>query len=146
LNFPRNARVLDIGCGNGGRRELLAQKARDGRVVGIDIATNGSDCARQFLVIRKRRVSHSEPEQLPFAMVSLRSVLDGVALLLPRHNGGTTRNQTDAGAGWFFVAVLIFNQENVPSHSMGRTVESACATSEYRGKYRAVWPSAGFVM
>ena len=38
MNIPSGASVLDLGCGNGWATRLLAEKARDGRVVGIDIA------------------------------------------------------------------------------------------------------------
>src|SRR3712207_6353653 len=44
---PVEARVLDIGCGNGWATRLLAERARGGRVVGIDISDEMVALARQ---------------------------------------------------------------------------------------------------
>src|SRR5215204_1991964 len=38
MTLPSNARVLDVGCGSGWATRLMAEKAHEGKVVGIDIA------------------------------------------------------------------------------------------------------------
>ncbi len=47
MNVPRDARVLDIGCGSGWATRLLAQYAANGRVTGIDISDEMVRVARE---------------------------------------------------------------------------------------------------
>jgi len=68
MNIPTNGRVLDIGCGNGWATRLMAQKASEGRVVGIDISDEMVELAREssaaFPNVEFREAS---AEKLPFA-------------------------------------------------------------------------------
>lgn len=47
MEIPDDGRVLDVGCGNGWATRLMAELARDGRVVGIDISDEMVDLARE---------------------------------------------------------------------------------------------------
>ena len=38
MNISSHARVLDLGCGSGWAARLMAEKATNGRVIGIDIS------------------------------------------------------------------------------------------------------------
>jgi ubiquinone/menaquinone biosynthesis C-methylase UbiE len=38
MQIPTQAIVLDIGCGSGWAARLMVQRAREGRVVGIDVS------------------------------------------------------------------------------------------------------------
>src|SRR6186997_2214706 len=47
MGISSSAQVLDVGCGSGWATRLMAEKARDGRVVGIDISDEMITVARQ---------------------------------------------------------------------------------------------------
>ena len=47
MGIPSDARVLDVGCGSGWATRLMAEKAREGRVVGIDISDEMIRVARE---------------------------------------------------------------------------------------------------
>ncbi len=67
MNVPRNARVLDIGCGSGWASRLLAMEASEGTVIGIDISNEmirvSEESSREFANLSFRVAS---AEQLPF--------------------------------------------------------------------------------
>src|SRR5260370_35907705 len=50
MKLPPTARGLDIGCGSGWATRLMAEKATSGAVVGIDIADELVQLARQSSV------------------------------------------------------------------------------------------------
>src|SRR5688572_3991488 len=47
MEITSSARVLDVGCGSGWATRLMAEKASSGRVVGIDIADEMVQVARE---------------------------------------------------------------------------------------------------
>ena len=47
MALTADARALDVGCGSGWATRLMAEKATDGRVVGIDIADEMIKLARE---------------------------------------------------------------------------------------------------
>ncbi len=77
MGIPADARVLDVGCGSGWATRLMAEKARDGRVVGIDIADEMIKLAREELQARFRTSNFRWPAprnfRLPAASLATRS-------------------------------------------------------------------------
>src|SRR5918911_4311923 len=61
MRVPADACVLDVGCGNGWATRLLAEDARQGRVVGIDISDE---------MIRGARAASASIENVEFRVAS----------------------------------------------------------------------------
>src|SRR5213596_1889306 len=67
MAVPNDARVLDVGCGSGWATRLLAERAENGRVVGIDISDEMIDTAREASAgFRNVEFRVASAEQLPF--------------------------------------------------------------------------------
>jgi len=118
MHVATDARVLDVGCGSGWATRLLAEKAKRGRVVGIDISDEMVLVARQssqrFLNVEFQVAS---AESLPFAnaqfthafsMESLYYYSDVLVALKEIHRALAT--------GGLFVSVVDLYQENASSH------------------------------
>ena len=68
MAIPTDASVLDVGCGSGWATRLMAKKARDGRVVGIDIADEMIRLARESSTSSANaEFQVATAERLPFA-------------------------------------------------------------------------------
>src|SRR6185503_875529 len=68
MNVPKDARVLDIGCGSGWATRLLAGYAAQGRVTGIDISDEMIQIAReQSKSFPNVDYEVASAESLPFA-------------------------------------------------------------------------------
>jgi SAM-dependent methyltransferase len=61
MRVPADACVLDVGCGNGWATRLLAEDARQGRVIGIDISDE---------MIRGARAASASIENVEFRVAS----------------------------------------------------------------------------
>ena len=67
MQIPTEATVLDVGCGSGWAARLMAQRARDGRVVGIDVSDEMVRLAREESVNHPNvEFQVASAEQLPF--------------------------------------------------------------------------------
>jgi len=146
MNVPRDARVLDIGCGNGWATRLLAQKACDGRVVGIDIADEmvriARDSSSSFANVEFRIAS---AEQLPFSDGEFTHAFSMESLYYYHDITAALREikRTLAPSG-FFVAVVDLYQENVPSHQWVEQLKVPVQLLSI-AQYRSLFESAGFV-
>ena len=118
MQIPPQAIVLDVGCGSGWAARLMAQRARDGRVAGIDISDEMVRLARDESVDYPNvEFQVASAEELPFddrefthafSMESLYYYTDIERAL------GEIRRVLNAGG--LFVAVVDLYQENEPSH------------------------------
>ena len=118
MRLPTDARVLDLGCGSGWATRLMAEKARDGRVVGIDISDEMIELARkssvdfpnvEFQVAGADRLSFPDRTFThAFSMESLYYYEDTAAALRE-----VARVMAPGG---LFVAVMDLYSENRPSH------------------------------
>lgn len=146
MELPPDARVLDVGCGSGWASRLLGEKARNGRVVGIDISdemvTLSADTSKGFPNVEFRVAS---AEGLPFAggefthafsMESLYYYADIPAAL-------KEINRVLAPNG-MFVTVVDLYQENEPSHQWVDDLKVPVQLLSI-ADYRSLFEDAGFV-
>jgi len=118
LHLPTDARVLDVGCGSGWATRLMAEQAKDGKVVGMDIsdemialaAETSSDFSNvEFKVATAEELPFRNAEFThAFSMESLYYYSNMIAALREIH-----RVLDDGG---LFVTVIDLYLENVPSH------------------------------
>ena len=146
MHVTDDARVLDIGCGSGWATRLLAQKAKRGQVVGIDISDEMVRIAREssdgFLNVEFQLAS---AESLPFAevqfthafsMESLYYYVDVLSALKEIHRVLV--------AGGLFVTVVDLYQENAPSHHWIETLQVPVHLLSI-AQYHSLFRQAGFV-
>ena len=68
MALTADARALDVGCGSGWATRLMAEKATDGRVVGIDIADEMIKLARESSTASSNvEFQVASAEKLPFS-------------------------------------------------------------------------------
>ena len=71
LLIAPNSIVLDVGCGGGGAIKLLAEKASEGKVYGIDHSIDIVGLARQvnkrFIESGRVEIDHGSVSQLPYS-------------------------------------------------------------------------------
>jgi len=117
MNLQPDSRVLDLGCGSGWASRLIADRAKSGRVVGLDISDEMIALARQTSTQYSNLTYEvGSAEHLPFAdgeftdafsMESIYYYEDMVGALGEVHRV--------LAAGGLFVAVIDLYQENEPS-------------------------------
>lgn len=145
MEIPSNARVLDVGCGSGWATRLMAEKASDGRVVGIDISDEMIRLAREtsasFSNIEFRVAS---AEKLPFenseftdafSMESLYYYADVLVAL--------KEIKRVLEPGGLFVTVIDLYEENKPSHQWIEQLKVPVHLLSIR-EYRSLFERAGF--
>ena len=146
MGISSSARVLDVGCGSGWATRLMAEKARDGRVVGIDIAdemiTVARETSAQFSNVEFRVAS---AEALPFAddeftaafsMESLYYYADVLQAL--------KEIKRVLGPGGLFVTVVDLYKENLPSHQWIEQLKVPVHLLSIP-EYRSLFEAAGFI-
>jgi len=143
---PVDARVLDVGCGSGWASRLLAEKARDGRVVGIDIADEMIKVARdesssfpnvEFQVASAEKLPFDDREfSHAFSMESLYYYTDMLQAL--------REIERVLGPGGRFVTVVDLYRENAPTEQW---VEQLNVPVQFlsTAEYAAAFTRAGFV-
>lgn len=140
------AKVLDVGCGSGWAARLMAQRARAGRVVGIDVSDEMVRLARDESVDYPNvGFQVASAEQLPFnddefthafSMESLYYYVD-----IERALEEIRRVLKPAG---LFVAVVDLYKENEPSHQWMDFLKVPVQLLS-AAEYRSLFESAGFV-
>jgi ubiquinone/menaquinone biosynthesis C-methylase UbiE len=146
MHVPDDARVLDVGCGSGWATRLLAEKAKRGQVVGIDISDEMVRIAREssdgLLNVEFQLASG---ESLPFAdaefthafsMESLYYYDDVLAALQEIHRVLATEG--------LFVTVVDLYQENAPSHHWVEKLQVPVHLLSI-AQYHSLFQQAGFV-
>jgi SAM-dependent methyltransferase len=137
--------VIDIGCGSGWATRLMAGKALEGRVVGIDVSDEMIRIARESSAVHSNvEFQVASAENLPFAdsefthafsMESLYYYADMPAAL------SEIRRVLQPGGR--FVSVVDLYEENKPSHQwIDQLKVPVQLLSESR--YRSQFESAGF--
>ena len=146
MQIPPGATVLDVGCGSGWAARLIAQHARDGRVVGIDVADE------MVRVAREESVNHpnaefqlASAEQLPFGDAEFTHAFSMESLYYYTDVDRALREiRRVLKPGGLFVAVVDLYEENTPSHQwieMLKVPVQLLSASEYGSRFE----HAGFV-
>jgi SAM-dependent methyltransferase len=146
MAIPPEALVLDVGCGSGWATRLMAEKARAGHVVGVDIADKMIAIARAASVAWSNvefQVASAEKLTFPnsefthaFSMESLYYYADIMVAL--------KEIKRVLKPGGLFVTVVDLFQENKPS---GQWIERLKVPVHYLSvnDYRSLFEGAGFV-
>jgi SAM-dependent methyltransferase len=146
MNIPRNARILDVGCGSGWASRLMAEKAVEGKVVGIDISDAmvrlSADTSTEFSNVEFKVAS---AEALPFADSEFSHAFSMESLYyytnMSTAVGEIYRVIGDGGA--FFNVVDLY-LENAPSHQWVSTLKVPVQLLS-EADYRELFEGAGFV-
>ena len=146
MNLPADARVLDVGCGSGWATRLMAETAKAGRVVGIDISDEMIRLAREssasfsnieFQIASAEKLPFDDGEfTLAFSMESLYYYADIPGALKEIHRVLTR-------GGRFFTVVDLY-EENRPSHQWVAQLKVPVQLLS-SAAYRDLFEKAGFV-
>lgn len=146
LAIPDDARVLDVGCGSGWATRLMAEKARNGRAVGIDIADEMVTLARdtssslsniEFKVATAERLPFGDGEfNRAFSMESLYYYADMW--------GALQEIRRVLEPGGLFACVVDLYYENAPSHQWVDQLKVPVQLLS-SAQYRELFEQAGFV-
>jgi len=146
MHLPSNARVLDVGCGSGWATRLMAEKAYEGNVMGIDIADEMVQLAvessssfenTEFRVATAEELPFSDDEFTHvFSMESLYYYSNMIAALRE-----IRRVLVDGGT---FVTVIDLYLENTPSHQWIPTLKVPVHLLGIPD-YRLMFEETGFV-
>ena len=145
MGIPKDAAVLDIGCGNGWATRLIAALAPQGRVVGIDISDEMIEVAREasttFHDIEFREAS---AEKLPFAENEFTHAFSMESLY---YYGDMLRALQEIRRvlkpGGRFVSVMDLYQENEASHQWIEDLKVPVQLLS-SDEYRSLFEQAGF--
>jgi len=118
MQIPTHATVLDVGCGSGWAARLMAQRARDGRVVGIDVSDE---------MVRLGHVESADYPNVEFQVASAEQLPFGDSEFSHAFSMESLYYYTDIeralaeirrvlNPGGLFMAVVDLYEENTPSH------------------------------
>jgi len=146
MEIPANARVLDVGCGNGWATRLIAQQARAGRVVGIDISDEMVELAWEssaaFPNVEFREAS---AEKLPFAEEEFTHAFSMESLYYYADVAAALKEiRRVLRRGGRFVCVVDLYRENQPSHQWIEQLKVPVQLLS-SDEYRSLFKRAGFV-
>lgn len=145
MRIDAAARVIDIGCGSGWAARLMAEKAQEGRVVGIDVSDEMIRVARESSAeISNVEFQVASAEELPFepgefthafSMESLYYYADIPAALKEIRRVLQT--------GGRFITVVDLYRENEPTHQWVAQLKVPVQLLSER-EYCSLFASAGF--
>jgi len=146
MAIASSAIVLDVGCGSGWATRLMAEKARDGRVVGIDIAdemiTVARETSSQCANVEFRVAS---AESLPFAEGEFTSAFSMESLYYYADVGLALKEiKRVLRPGGLFVTVIDLYRENLPSHQWIEQLKVPVHLLSIP-EYRSLFEDAGFI-
>jgi SAM-dependent methyltransferase len=146
MNIPTDAQVLDIGCGSGWATRLIADKATNGRVVGIDISDEmvrlAADTSKTFENVEFRVGS---AEKLPFAAGEFTHAFSMESLYYYADMLSALKEiRRVLASGGLFVTVVDLYQENEPSHQWIEQLKVPVHLLSF-AEYRKLFEDAGFV-
>lgn len=146
MALPCTARVLDVGCGNGWATCLMAEKARAGRVAGIDIADEMIRLARENSVsLSNVEFRVTSAEKLPFLDGEFTHAFSMESLYYYADIRGALREiKRVLAPGGLFVTVVDLYKENVPSHQWVDQLKVPVQLLS-SADYRSLFERAGFV-
>ena len=146
MQIPPDARVLDVGCGSGWASRLMAQKAINGRVVGIDISDEmvkvARDSSTSFSNIEYRVAS---AEKLPFANGDFSHSFSMESLYYYEDILSALKEiERVLESGGLFVSVIDLYEENRPSHQWIQDLKVPVQLLSTQ-QYRSLFEQAGFI-
>ena len=146
MAIPPDATVLDVGCGSGWATRLMAKKAREGRVVGIDIADEMIRLARESSTsFTNVEFQVATAERLPFAVAEFSHAFSMESLYYYADMDAALREiRRVLKPGGVFVSVVDLYEENVPSHQWIDELKVPVQLLS-SAAYRSLFEHAGFV-
>ena len=146
MNIPRDARVLDVGCGSGWASRLMAEKAIEGKVVGIDISDEmvqlSADTSTEF---SNAEFKVASAESLPFADSVFSHAFSMESLYYYTNMPAAVAEiYRVIGDGGEFVSVVDLYLENAPSHQWIPTLKVPVQLLS-EADYKKLFEEAGFV-
>lgn len=145
LRVPKDARVLDLGCGSGWATRLLAKRASEGSVIGVDISDEMIELARKT----SRGFDNVEfqvagADRLPFADRTFTHAFSMESLYYYEDVPAALREVARVLiAGGSFTTVLDLYFENKPSHQWIKQLKVPVHLLSIE-QYRSLFRNGGF--
>ncbi|MCU1265165.1 MAG: Methyltransferase type 11 [Acidobacteria bacterium] len=145
MGVQLDAQVLDVGCGSGWAARLLANKARSGRVVGIDISDEMIRVAREAsIAFPNLEYRVASAEDLPFENDEFTDAFSMESLYYYADmSRAITQIHRVLKPGGLFVTVVDLYLENEPSHQWIETLKVPVHLLSIP-QYSALFVDAGF--
>jgi SAM-dependent methyltransferase len=146
MHLRHDSRVLDVGCGSGWASRLMAAKASNGRVVGIDIADEmvqlAAETSKDFGNVEFKVAT---AEQLPFGDAEFTHVFSMESLYYYSNMIAALREiHRVMVQGGVFTTVIDLYLENAPSHQWIPTLKVPVHLLGIPD-YRSMFHEVGFV-
>ena len=145
MGIQPSATVIDIGCGSGWAARLMAEKAREGRVVGIDVSDEMIRVARESSTsVSNAEFQVASAEQLPFETGEFTHAFSMESLYYYDDIPAALKEiRRVLRSGGRFITVLDLYEENAPSHQwIDQLKVPVHLLSE--SQYCSMFASAGF--
>lgn len=146
MKIPADARVLDIGCGSGWATRLMAEKATNGHVVGIDISDEMVRLSRESSTsFSNVEFQVASAEKLPFSDGEFTHSFSMESLYYYADIAGALKEiRRVLGPGGSFFAVVDLYEENKPTHQWIDQLKVPVQLLSVSA-YRELFEQAGFI-